>query len=103
MPREQITCPSKPREERHCRGSVEPGNVGAASSPTVGSAGSAVMRSMERQVNFERQMNVDRARQERNNTEGEAHQEAQQIEVRPRHSAPRNAAPRCVDWNPRRR
>jgi hypothetical protein len=48
-------------------------------------------------------MDVDRASEKRKDAEREANQEAQQIVVRPRHSAPRNAAPRCVDWNPRRR
>src|SRR5208282_675984 len=56
-------------------------------------------RSMERQVDMERQMNVDGARQERKNAEREAHQETEEIEVIPGHKTPRDAAPRCVDWN----
>ena len=62
-----------------------------------------MMRTVKRQVDMERQMDVDRASEKRKDAEREANQEAQQIVVRPRHSAPRNAAPRCVDWNPRRR
>src|SRR5579864_157320 len=102
MPGKQIACASKPRQECHRRRSVEPGNMRAASKTAVGSACSGVMRAVERQVHFERQVEVDRTRKERKNAQREADQETEQIEVRPGHKTPRNAAPRCVDWNSRR-
>src|SRR5258708_21345059 len=102
MPREQITLATKPRKECHRRRSVEPGNVRAASKTAVRSTGPGVMRTVKRQVHFERQLEVDRTCQERQNAQREAHQKAQQIEVRPADKTPRNAAPRCADWNSRR-
>src|SRR5580704_18759775 len=102
MPREQIACASKPRQECHRRRSVEPGNMRATTKPPVGCGRSSVMRAMEGQVHFERQVEVHRACQERKNAQREAHQETEQIEVRPGHKTLPNAAPRCADWNSRR-
>src|SRR6267143_2277534 len=89
MPRKQIACPAEPRQESHCRRSVKPGNVRSASEPAVRSAGSRVIRAMERQVPLERQMEVDRAGQKRKNAQRETHKEAEKIKIRPGHTTPR--------------
>src|SRR5437016_6802488 len=87
--REQIARSAEPRQKSHCRRSVEPGNVRAAPRPAVGGAPSRLMRAMEWQVHLERQMDVDRAGQKRKNAQREAHQEAEEIKVRPGHGTPR--------------
>jgi hypothetical protein len=43
------------------------------------------MAAMERQVQLKRQVNVHRSSEERKHAQREAHQEAQEIKVRPRH------------------
>src|SRR5260370_34475985 len=88
MPREQIARSTEPRQESHRRRSVEPGNVRAASEHTVGGASSRVVRAMERQVDLEWSMEVDRARQKRKNAQQEAQEEAEKKKIRPSHGTP---------------
>src|SRR5260370_2183126 len=100
MPRKQIARPPEPCKKSHRRRGVEPGNMCAAFQPAVRGAGSHVMRAMKGQVDFEWQMEVDRASQERKNTEREAHEETQKIKIRPGHTTPQaqhftNATCRC--------
>src|SRR5713226_115240 len=89
MPSKQIARSAEPRQESHCRRSVEPGNVRAALESGMGRTGSAVMRAMKWQVPLERQMEVDRAGQKGKHTQREAHKETEKIEIRPGHKSPR--------------
>ena len=88
--------------EKHQRGErVKPGDVSPTPHASAHSAAN-VMTARKGNVHFEGQVDVHGAGEKRNRHQGKAHQEAEEIEVRPSHKAPRNAAPRCVDWNPRR-
>src|SRR4029077_14286949 len=89
MPCEQVARSAEPRQESHCRRSVEPGNVRAAPESGMGRIGSAVMRAMKRQVPLARQMEVDRPGQKGKHTQREAHQETEKIKIRPGHKSPR--------------
>src|SRR4029077_15485680 len=62
-----------------------------------------MVRDVKRQVQAKWQVDVDCARKKRQHAERESHNKTEQIEIRPGHKTPRNAAPRCADWNSRRR
>src|SRR4029077_18036843 len=99
VPRQQITCSAKPRQERHGAGSVKPRNMCAAAQRTAQtSAGATVVPRVKGQVHLEGKMDVDRAREKRQHAEREAHDEAEEIKIRPGHTAPR-AHSRCASWN----
>src|SRR5580704_4997619 len=110
--RQDVADAPEPSQKRHERRGVEPGDMAAGfdggalqartMSVTASREAPRVMRAMKGQMDVEWQMEVDHSRQERKNAQREAHQEAKQIEVRPGHKTPRNAAPRCADWNSRR-
>src|SRR5258708_5072054 len=71
----------------------------AASHPTAhASANSAVVPQVKRQVHLEGKMDVDRAREKRQHAERETHDEAEEIKIRPGHTAPRAHSP-CASWN----
>ena len=55
------------------------------------------MASVQRQVQAEWQMDVDRAGEERKDAEGEAHYEAEEVKIRPGHTAPRAHAVRWLE------
>ncbi len=92
--RQQISRPAKPRKERHCRRSVEPGDVHAAAQA---SASTAVVPHVKWQMHLEWKMNVDRARKKRHHAERESHHEAEEIKIRPGHTAPRAHPVRELD------
>src|SRR6266478_681141 len=96
MPGEEIAGATEPGQKGHGRRSVEPGNVRTASESGMGSAGSGVMRPVEWQMHLERKMNVNRARQKRKHAEGETHNEAEEIKIRPGHRSPRTRHLPCA-------
>src|SRR5882762_7512675 len=65
-------------------------------------ADSAVVPQVKGQVYLEGKMDVDRAREKRQHAERETHDEAEQVKIRPGHTAPRAHHP-CASWNPVRR
>src|SRR5271167_1010605 len=98
MPGQEVPRPAKPRE-KHQRGQcVKPREVPSAPH----SRASAVMPAGKGNVQLEGQMNVHGAGEKRHRHQSESYKEAEQIEVRPGHKTPRNAAPRRTDWNSRR-
>src|ERR1700674_4772127 len=94
MLRQQVAGPAKPSEKCQHAGRVEPGKMRAAFG---NAAACSVMPAMKRQVPFEREMQVHSAREKRQHAERKAHQETEEIEVRPSHTTPRGAAPRHSD------
>src|SRR5689334_15769851 len=94
--RQQIAGPTEPRKKCHDCGSVEPRDVRARRAAflkaTLGQT-SAVMAEMKRQMPFDRQMDVDRTREERKHAEREAHEKTEEIKIRPGHNSPRTRRP----------
>src|SRR6476646_11366615 len=97
--RQDVTRSSEPGEERQQRRHIEPGDMRCRSQ----TATTTMVRDVKRQVQTKRQVDVDCARKKRKHAERESHNKTEQIEIRPGHKTPRNAAPRCADWNSRRR
>src|SRR5260370_7378787 len=62
------------------------------------SASATVVPQVKGQVHLEGKMDVDRAREKRQHAEREAHDEAEEIKIRPGHTAPR-AHSLCASWN----
>src|SRR5207247_11298495 len=62
----------------------------------MGGASTGMMRTVKGQMHLERKMNVNRARQERKHAEGEAHEEAEEIKIRPGHKSPRTRHLLCA-------
>src|SRR5438128_7758183 len=62
----------------------------------MGGASTGMMRTVKGQMHLERKMNVNRARQERKHAEGEAHNEANEIKIRPGHKSPRTRHLLCA-------
>src|SRR5713101_5138775 len=62
------------------------------------SAGATVVPKVKGQVHLEGKMDVDRAREKRQHAEREAHDEAEEIKIRPGHTAPRTHS-LCASWN----
>src|SRR5579864_848153 len=113
IPRQQVARPTEPGEKSHDRRGVEPGDLRAGASAFVEATfaeSTAVMAEMKRQVPFDRQINMDRAREKRNHAERKAHQKTEEIKIRPGHNSPRTRhspfwqplLPRA-SWNSRRR
>src|SRR5260370_14133634 len=62
------------------------------------SASATVVPQVKGQVHLEGKMDVDRAREKRQHAEREAHDEAEEIKIRPGHTAPRTHS-LCASWN----
>src|SRR5260370_12683582 len=62
------------------------------------SGGATVVPQVKGQVHLEGKMDVDRAREKRQHAEREAHDEAEEIKIRPGHTAPRTHS-LCASWN----
>src|SRR5579863_5614960 len=58
----------------------------------------ALVPAVKREVQAKRHINVRRSSQERQHAEREAHEKAEQIKIRPGHTAPR-AHSLCASWN----
>src|SRR5256884_6720516 len=74
--RQQVARPAKPGKKRHDRGGVEPGDFGSSleSSAHAAMAAAPMVSEMKRQVPFDRQMDVDCAREKRNDAQRKTHE-----------------------------
>src|SRR5882724_2203312 len=90
--REDVACAAEPREKRHhCRG-VEPRNMaGRSACSTLNSDAipAAGMTAVRRQMQTERQVDVKRASKKCQRTESESDQKTEEVNIGPRHRAPR--------------
>src|SRR5690349_14084221 len=95
MSREQIAGSAEPREKCHDGGRVKPGDVRSAFETAAHGAMAAapVMTEMKRQVPFDRQMDVDRAREEGKHAQREAHEKTEEVKIRQGHNPPRPRSP----------